>query len=329
MIGKPSISLDQILSKVSEIDILNYYFKIDRVPIVISSPLRIDKHPSFGFYSSNGNKIHWIDFSNKESGGTFDLLMKYWDKNYQEVLLQVLTDLPNIITTNNHVINTTRVVSTRNPSIKTDLKCKVREWKDHDIAYWNSFGVSVEWLKYAEVYPISHTILIREDGQKHIFLADKYAYAYVERKEGKITLKIYQPFNTKGYKWFNKHNKSVISLWTKVPEIGDKIIICSSMKDALCVWSNTGIPCIAIQAEGYTISDTAVNELRRRYKEIYILLDNDEAGLKDGLSLSKSTGFINLVLPKYEGAKDSSDLYKALNNKEKFKQVIFNLINEV
>ena len=64
--------------------------------------------------------------------------------------------------------------------------------------------------------------------------------------------------------------------------------------------------------------------LKRRYKEIYILLDNDEAGLEDARKLSESTGFTNLVLPDY-GAKDCSDLFKLLNNVNEFKQVILSL----
>lgn len=98
------------------------------------------------------------------------------------------------------------------------------------------------------------------------------------------------------------------------------------MKDALCLWANTGIPAIAIQGEGYTMSDTAISELKRRYKEIYILLDNDEAGLEDARKLSESTGFTNLVLPNYR-YKDVSDLYKGLQDPNQFKQVIFSLIN--
>ena len=74
------------------------------------------------------------------------------------------------------------------------------------------------------------------------------------------------------------------------------------------------------------MSDTAISELKRRYKEIYILLDNDEAGLKDGLSLSESTGFTNVVLPKFEGGKDISDAFKILG-KEKWLKLIVPLFN--
>jgi DNA primase len=73
------------------------------------------------------------------------------------------------------------------------------------------------------------------------------------------------------------------------------------------------------------MSNTAINELKRRFKRVYILLDNDKPGLLDGVQLAKSTGFINIILPQFEGAKDVSDMYKALNNKELFKQTILKL----
>jgi hypothetical protein len=194
----------------------------------------------------------------------------------------------------------------------------------HDIEYWESYGVPLNWLKYANVHPISHKIVVKS-GKRMIFAADKYAYAFAEFKEGKTTLKIYQPYNTKGFKWANKHDKSVISLWTKVPKTGDRVCICSSLKDALCLWANTGIPALAIQGEGYAISDTAIAELKKRFKQVYILLDNDEAGIKDAQNLSSKTGFTNLVLPKINGAKDISDLYLELHDKNKFKEIILGL----
>ena len=147
----------------------------------------------------------------------------------------------------------------------------------------------------------------------------------MEHKEGKVTLKIYQPFNKDGYKWSNKHDTSVISLWTKVPEYGEQICICSSLKDALCLWANTGIPALAVQGEGYKMSNTAISELKKRYKKIFILFDNDKAGLIDGEKLALSTGFTNIVLPEFEGGKDISDLYHSLQNKEKFKETMIGL----
>lgn len=322
--GNSSISLQDLYSKVSEFDIVRYYFGVNEIPCVIPSPIRVDNSPSFGLYTLDGRKIYWKDLARKTSGGLWDLLGEYWNLDYKEVLDRVYKDLPNFITTAMPA-KLPKVQTVRHYSSATELQCRVRNWGPHDIKYWESFGITLDWLKYADIYPISHKIVIKDD-QKYTFPADKYAYAYVERKEGKVTLKIYQPYN-KDFKWSNKHDSSVISLWTKVPEYGDNIIICSSMKDSLCVWSNVGIPCISTQGEGYSISATAVNELKRRYKQVFILLDNDKAGLEDSKKLANETGFTELILPDY-GAKDCSDLYKLLQDKKQFREVILTLIKE-
>lgn len=322
-----SYGLEEILSIVSEADILSFYLSISEVPCIINSPLREDKRPSFGLYSPDGVKIRYTDLSTRDSGGIIDLLGKMWNLGYLEVLDRISKDMPQFhggATVKKHSPCIVRSTSTYNS--ESDLQCKVREWRDYDIEYWNSYGISLEWLRYAEVYPISHKIIIK-GSSRYVLGADKLAYAYVEHKEGKVTLKIYQPFNKLGYKWANKHDTSVISLWTKVPEYGDRICICASLKDALCLWANTGIPSIAIQGEGYRMSETAINELKRRYTNVYILFDNDEAGLIDGEKLSEATGFINIVLPKFDGGKDISDYYKILNDKDKFKQNILTLFN--
>lgn len=324
--GESSVSLEDIYRVTTEAEIIHYYLGISSIPCKINSPLRLDRSPSFGLFSPNGSRITWIDFSSGERGGIFDLLGKMWNTNFKETLARIYKDFSKFkgttkIEPTGHVPMTPHIRTGNNDVI---MECKVREWRKHDIEYWGSYGISLEWLKYANVHPISHKIIIKK-GQRYVFGADKYAYAYAEFKDGKTTLKIYQPYNKQGFKWSNKHDRSVISLWTKIPPTGDRVCICSSLKDALCLWSNTGIPALAIQGEGYTISDTAVSELKRRFKNVYILLDNDEAGLKDAKILASKTRFTNIVLPNINGAKDVSDLYLSLQDKEKFRKIIIGL----
>lgn len=324
--GNFSGTLEDVHRVTTQTQITSYYLGVKDIPCIICSPLRKDEKPSMGIYSPNGTEVNFIDFGTGERGSIFTLLRKMWNTSFADTLKKIYEDFSRFSSSVSvrASIPSCRIVGNPDHSRSVDMQCKVREWRDYDIKYWGSYGVPLKWLKYADVYPISHKIIIK-NGNSYVFGADKYAYAYVEFKEGKTTLKIYQPYNKSGFKWANKHDKSVISLWTKVPEYGDKICICSSLKDALCLWANTGIPALAIQGEGYSISNTAVSELQRRYKEIYILLDNDEAGLKDGLSLSESTGFTNIVLPKEYGEKDISDLYHSLQDKERFKSIILGL----
>ena len=309
--GEHSITLEDVLARTTEFDILYHYFNVSELPTIIHSPLRQDNRPSFGLYTLDGKRVHYTDLATKDRGGLFDLLMKYWGESYKDMLNHLWKDLPNFSNANVQFNSMKSERTYQYQSLKSrniDLQCKVREWRDYDIEYWASYGISLEWLKYADIYPVSHKIVIR-DGQRYVFGADKYAYAYVERKEGKVTLKIYQPYNKGGYKWSNRHDRSVISLWTKVPEYGDKICICSSMKDALCLWANTGIPALAIQGESYGMSNTAISELKRRYKEVFIALDGDKAGVEDSIKLQKETAFKIIDCPLIDKAKDWSDIY--------------------
>lgn len=331
--GNSSLELDDILSKVSEYQILAFYLHITKVPCIINSPLRNDNKASFGLYSID-NKIYYTDLATKDKGNLFQLLSKFWCLNFQEVLNRVSKDLnnissisPNKLHNYNSAINMKGQITNINTS-NSNLQCVVRDWKDYDIQYWESYGVTLEWLKRADIYPISHKIIIK-DGKTHRFPADKHAYAYVERKEGKITLKIYQPFNTKGFKWSNKHDRSVISFWTKIPKTGNLLIVCSSLKDALCIMNNTHIPCIAIQGEGYSISNRVIKELNERFNKVIISFDGDSPGINNAKSLSELTNwkYINtpLITENNKTAKDWSDIYHYFG-KERFLKEFTNLI---
>lgn len=316
-VGNSSVCLEDVLGRVSEADILSYYFSITEIPCVINSPLREDKTPSFGLHTSDGRRIHWIDYATHDRGGTFDLLMKMWNCTYTECLNRVYNEMikRSIISIKPTLCN---VHITHEYNTNVELQCKIRDWKDYDIAYWESYGITLPWLKWAEVYPISHKIVIK-NGIRHLFGAAKYAYAFVEHKENNTTIKIYQPF-VKEYKWSNGHNGSVISLWSKIPKTGERVIICSSLKDALCISCQLYIPTLAVQGEGYDISDTAIENLKSRYKRIYVSFDTDTPGILNTKRLAERTGFIPII-PDLGNCKDFSDYYKSLQDKQEFKKL--------
>lgn len=309
-----SISITNAIKKLDEFTVASFYLGISTLPCLIHSPLREDNNPSFYLYYKD-NKVFFKDFAKGDSGDIITLLSKLWSLNIHDTVIKIINNdkSGNIILKKYGKKNVYK-------KSNTILKCKTRLWKKHDIEYWEQFGISLKWLKYAEVYPICN-ILLYKDNKKITLTADKYAYAYVEHKEGNCTLKIYQPYNTKGFKWTNKHDSSVISLWTKVPKYADNVCICSSLKDALCLWINSGIPSISIQGEGYAISETARKELLRRFKQVFICLDNDDVGLKNAERLAEKTGFTNIVLPPFEGGKDISDLFKSVGKNE-FNKII-------
>lgn len=316
MIGKTwsSIEKSEIFSLYSEAEVLTSVLPfIDSLPCLISSPLRVDTHPSFSIYMTKEGHIRFIDFATGDKGSLLDLLCAYWKCSFKECL-DKLTSLLIKGKELNIKPGNLKTFTRKEAGSSSSIQVVVRPWRDYDYVYWASYGIEKKWLKYAEIYPIAYKIVTKkkspeDKAQKFIFPTDKYAYAYCERKEGNLQLKIYQPFNTKGYKWYSKMDKSVIGLWTKIPEFGDKVIICSSMKDALCVACQLHIPTLWIQGEAFSMSATAIKELKRRYKQIYISFDTDKAGKKDAVKLSKQTGFINIV-PNLGVCKDFSDAFK-------------------
>lgn len=331
--GKNSVSLEDIISKVTEADILSYYLGVTEIPCIINSPLRQDRRPSFGLYSTDGKRIYYTDLSTRDRGGLFDLLGNMWKCSYKEVLIRINKDIPNF--NNNTNIRTYTPCTIKSTNIynkSTDLQCKIRNWRNYDIKYWNLYGISLEWLKYAEVYPISHKIVIK-DNNRYVFTADKYAYAYVEHKEGKVTLKIYQPFNTNGYKWSSNIDRSVWSLWTKIPKYGTNLIISSSVKDCLNIMCNCKIPSICLQGEGYLPKPHIMEELKSRYKNIIVLFDNDftnpnNPGHNDAKKLSEEYNLKMAEIPaKYE-AKDPSDLFKKYG-KNRYLEIMNEILKDV
>lgn len=289
--------------------------------------MRRDTSPSLGWYATNSGRIKFKDFATNEHGTLLDFLCMYWKCSKKELFEKLTSRVINgeKVRTANITTVYTELKNRANPRSST-LEVKTREWNKRDIEYWESFGIPLFWLEWAEVYPISHTIITIGE-KRYTFGTDTYAYVFVEHKEGNTTLKVYQPFNKKGRKWLNKNDKSVIGLWTKIPETGDKVVICSSLKDSLCLSANTRIPAVYVQGEGYSISKTARDELARRFEKVYILFDNDEVGLRDGEKLAAETGFTNIVLPKVEGTKDVSDVYHKWQDKNRFKEFLLKLFN--
>lgn len=327
------INVEELEKKVSQVEILGHYFHIDVLPIVICSPLRVDRNPSFGIYPRENGKIGYKDFKTSDSGDIYNLLGELWGTSLNDTTSRIYSELQNILDKKQE--NSIKIMPSIGNKIKrfskeSILKCRVRDWKPWDIAYWEQYGVSIEWLKFAKIYPISH-ILITQKDKNYALPADKLAYVYVEFKDGVESLKIYQPYNEE-YKWTNKHDASVWDLWQQLPATGDYLIITSSRKDALCIWENTGIPCCSLQAESYLPKESVVNELKTRFKHVFILYDNDYTkeenyGEIHGQRIAKEFGITQLSLPTILEAKDPSDLCK--NNGSQGRRIVRQTIIEL
>lgn len=321
--GSDSTSIENVNDLYSDFDIAHKYLGITCVPEVINSPLRQDNNPSLRLFINNRTNSLWFkDFGSGEKGSLYDLLAKMWNVSKDKVYERILEDMPA------PALIRKRGAKVYRKSVGK-VEVRVREWRDYDIAYWDSYGISLPWLKFGEIYPISH-IIITKNEHSYPIPAEKYAYVYVERKDGIVSFKIYQPYS-KEYKWMSKHDSSVWDLWTKIPEKGDKLIITSSRKDALAIWSNTGIPALSLQGEGYIPKEHVVQQLKDRYNKVYVLYDNDfqseeNHGRMYGKMIAERFNITQIEIPEKWESKDPSDVVKN-HGREVLKQIIYELVN--
>ena len=323
--GEKTVSKEELLSLFTEEQILCRYFpQIKGLPQTICSPFRKDEHPSVGI-SVWKDHIVWKDFAKGEKGNLWTLLEKALSVSSRKIYTRVYTDMLGTVAVG---------IKLKSPAMrKSYAECEMgtvkREWEDYDFEYWASYGISKRFLKSSGTFPISY-ILLKCKGITTVIKADKYAYVYIEKKDDIVTQKVYQPFNTNGFKWRSSSNASVWNLWTMLPETGDNLIITSSKKDAMCIWDNTGIPSVCPQSEGTDLKEHVVQQLKDRFKSIYVLYDNDfgrdiNPGREAGRKLAEQFDLIQIEIPEELEAKDPSDLFKK-HGKKTFIKTITSLI---
>lgn len=298
---KESPSIVTVQNTVTDLDLLKYYIGFEKSGLY-KSPVRYDNNPSFGIYQV-GDKVRYKDFATNESGGIYDLLMLKFNLNFDELLKKISEDFG---------VKSTSIIA---PQVRTkvvrkacEISVRLREWKIWDQEYWESYGISIQTLNKFDVYPIDYYWI---NGS--MFRGHKNAYAYLEVVNGTVYYKIYQPLADKKKKWFNNYPKDTISLLRHFKDM-ETCFICSSVKDALCLYENIGVPCICPQGEGYILPLSLLEDYPKC--KFGIIYDNDEKGIEYSEVAAKRLGVENFQLPKFEG-KDISDFYKA-KGKEAF-----------
>jgi hypothetical protein len=325
-----AVTAENVYTFVSNLDIFRKYSEQKmKFNTPFSSPFRNDKNPSFVIYE----KGFFVDFATGQKGNAITFLMTLNNINFNEALNLIVKDFGlydrfSCYSVSNYNSKIASFENARNSvSLEGGSKLSVRrrDFNEFDKEYWSQYNIDENDLVMAKIVPISHFFI-----DTKMFISDRLSYAFLEKKDGVITYKIYQPKN-KFIKWINGNDGSVWELWDTLPIKGKNLIITSSRKDALCIIKNLKTPSTARQSETVSIKPQVMEELHQRFPWIYLLLDNDfdkkeNWGQKAATILtSKYPYLINVALPSEYGCKDFSDLMSKFG-KEKANAI---LINEI
>ena len=306
------ITLDYILSKVTEYDIYARYIGQFKIGFIYNSPFREDKNPSFGiFRSRKSGKLLFKDHGNGECGDVIKFVELYTGlTNYNDILNRIVTDMS--------ITNNTKLKSTKQYESKDTVIGVVRQdWTDVDKQYWSQFGITKETLIKFNVSSIKYYLC---DGVvKGIYKDENPMYAYKVYDH----FKIYRPLADKYTKWRNNLTPYDIQGYEQLPKKDDLLIITKSLKDVMCLYE-MGYTAISPSSESTFLTPDVIDVLKRRFKRILICFDRDIPGVKNMRKISLKTGLNGFLVHKKWKAKDISDAVK-LNGFE----VIKNWLKEI
>lgn len=285
-LNKKPLSQESLFEIISAEDVFNFYIPNLQIGTAICSPLRKDTNPSFSvFWSNRDNTCLYKDFAKAgEKGDCIRFVMRKYNLTYNQALQQIATDLnlqdhlvfensrfvPNL----HHKINSgarNKYVANSGSNAKK-IQIRIRDWDVMDLKFWGSFGISLPTLRKYWVVPLSYYFV-----RDRCFRARKLTYAYVEKKDGKLSYKIYQPFARK-YRFISNQTKDVHEGYNQLPISGPLLIITKSRKDVMSLFEVANIPAVSPIGETIVMKSSVIDEYKSRFDNIFTLFDPDDTG---------------------------------------------------
>lgn len=304
------ISKQFLLEKNSQETYLEYYLGIPVKKGLFKSPLRIDNSPTCSFYRNSVGDIILKDFSGQFYGNFIKVVMFKFNLNYAQALQKIAIDFGYIKGISKQQENI-KISNTKfTPVSKTIIQIQNKKFDDYELDWWKQFGITKEILNKFNVFSCKAIFL----NGKLFTLTDRHnmAFGYYKGldKDGDELWRIYFPNGKKTKLRFLSNWKSnKIQGSSQLPKSGNLLIITKSLKDCMTLYS-LGITAIAPISENLFLTEYQFSNIKKRFKNIYVLYDNDLAGISNMNKIRKNFDVKCLWIPRKYKAKDISDFYK-------------------
>lgn len=349
-----NLTKEFILSKISQVSIFSAYIGVDAEIIehcidtgeFISSPFRVDEHPSFGFRYDNRGKLKAKDFAGYFHGDCFDaaalVISEIIHKNvdisnkgwFIFILKHIAYTFRNIIYGKDKDENIEGIIAegvnaARNR--KPIIEFVPRQWNNYDKNYWGKFHVPISYLNTNFVYPVDYFYINRKVNPepKYYYENDRkdvcYAYMLGQDKRGVYNIKLYFPNRKHGTVRFITNSNCLEGLLNLELSEYDSIIITKSTKDRISLrayldaidlsisYGGTALRTIGlvnIPHESYKLKQNEYDWLRAKCPNglILSLMDNDNTGYREAIWLRNNYNIIPLCIPREYEVKDFAEL---------------------
>lgn len=309
------LTKEEILKRVSYLDLWSYYIPGVQLKKPFLSPLRDEKTPSANIFPTQDGKIIFKDFKL----GTYTIwnfLMEKYHLTFREMLLMINNDFNLGLEVNNknrptmefYGIPKKQKVPKDNP--ETIIEIKKRDFNKWDELYWKQYHLPIEFISKRNVYALQNFWI----NDKLVYWYNQYNPAYCYDFVSDKKKKIYCPYS-KNYRFVTNADNSVWQGDDFLNLHGDNLIITKSYKDVLAL-SFMNNHSVSPQSESQIFSEQRINMYKRRFENIYVLYDNDEVGIKYSTLNCQKYELKQIFIPLNSDCKDITDYLKkyGINN---------------
>ena len=198
---------EEVLQQIDEASLARFYLSMEPDRFY-KSLFRKDSHPSARLYYNSRGRLQYNDFVNHLSLPFAIMRYKGWDN--RSFFINVTEDFKlksssvELNTFNSNKSQNNFAYATDLIKKETLIERKIRSFEQHDVEFWNQFGINISWLQHpaVKVNPISHFWINNRKGYRR-YSSEKYSYCFdYFRYENRYLRKIYQPYS-KRVKWIS------------------------------------------------------------------------------------------------------------------------------
>ena len=309
------ISTKNLISDLSEIPTgwpFEYYLglseHLDGQDVKIKSIVNTtEKTPSMCVYFDvNSERYKFKDFSSGHGGDSVELVkILFTLKSRGHAAMKLMEDYNQYLLNNNR--NPIKEYKVHSRYKVTDYE--IRHWTTVDEKYWTKFNIGSKLLEKYNVAPLEYYKMAKEDVEgieSSITIKGISIYGYF-KNDGTL-YKIYQP-KVSDKKFIKVKNYIQGSDQLKF----DKryLIVTSSLKDLMAFnrLKLTNTESIAPDSENTLIPESMLKNIIKKYKKIFVMFDNDEAGIRSMKMYKEKYDFDYVVLDMEKDLSDSIKKY--------------------
>jgi hypothetical protein len=280
-----------------------------------------ERTPSMCIYMDTNNIYKFKDFSSGIGGDSLSLVQNLFNLNTRGVAsFKVIEDYNQYVLNNGY--NPINSYKQQSRYKVTDFE--IRHWNTLDQKYWMGYKIGSKLLEKYNVHPLEYYIMQKTDENEilsSITIKGNYIYGYF--KEDGTLYKIYQP-KVKDSKFIKV--RDYIQGSEQLTYDKPYLIITSSLKD-LMAYNKLRLvnsEAIAPDSENTMIPENIMSSISSKCKQICLLFDNDEPGIKAAEKYKAKYGFNYVVLPMEKDLSDSI----AKHGVDKVRDVLLPLLKE-